>query len=935
MQNPPTGTVTFLFTDVEGSTLLWEQYPDQARSAMSRHDQIVEDVVGRHDGVLVRPRGEGDSRFAVFTRATDALAGAAALQEALHVEPWSVPAPLRVRAALHTGEADLRDGDYYGTAVNRCARLRSVAHGGQTLLSRITYDLVCDVLPAGVQLLDLGEHSLKDLQRPEHVFQLAVDGLPSDFPPLKTLDSLPNNLPAQRSPLVGREKELAGIRALLLRGEVGLLTLTGPGGIGKTRLSLQVAADLIERFEDGVYFVPLESVGDSHLVASIIAQTLGVHESGGRPLFETLKDYFANKRMLLVLDNFEQALSAASMVAQIVAASPGLKVLVTSRSRLHVRGEHEFTVPPLSLPEPGGTSDLAALTQYEAVRLFIDRAVAIKPDFEVNNDNAPAVAEICTRLDGLPLAIELAAARIKILPPKAMLERLHNRLKLLTSGERDLPSRQQTLRGAIDWSYNLLSEDEQVLFRRLSIFAGGCSLDALEALCPRGLKLDVLDGLESLVDKSLLQQGQHSVIAGGERSVIAGGEQPDGAPRFRMLETIREYALERLGESGEEEDVAREHAEIYLALAEELEPQLHQPAQLAGFNRLEIEHDNLRGALHWSLERGEVGIALRLCTALWHFWWVRAHLTEGRKWLEETLQLAASTGDKSHEHARALYALAVLCRSFGDAGSVLKYAEESVALAREIDDRSSLGCALTVQAIGLLMRGEPDAARSSVEQGVEVLRQAGRAGWDLATALLRNTMVLLSRSEPEPARASIEESLALFRRAGDRWGTAQALNITGDVARAQGHYDRASALYTESLDLYRQLGVKRDIPASLHNLGHVALARGDNVHANEFFKESLRLHQELGNKQGATESLIGLSAVATAMEQPARAARLLGGIASIREALGVSMWPIEQATYDRNLSAARAQMDEPTWQAAWEEGRAMNMERAIQFALEG
>lgn len=920
MHNLPSGMLTFLFTDIEGSTVLWEQHPEQARTALKRHDEIVEDVVSRHNGVLVRPRGEGDSRFAVFARATDAVLGAAALQKALHTEPWQTPAPLRVRMALHTGEADLRDSDYYGSVVNRCARLRSAAYGGQTLLSGVTYNLVFDVLPSGLELRDLGEHSLKDLQRPEHIFQLNVAGVPSEFPPLKTLDSLKNNLPAQRSPLVGREKELAAIRTLLLRGEVGLLTLTGPGGTGKTRLSLQVAADLIEQFSDCVFFVPLEAVNEPHLVVSTIAHTFGVREGGGRPLMDSLKDYFANKQMLLVLDNFEQALSAAPVVAEIVSASAGIKVLVTSRARLHVAGEHEFMVPPLSLPEPGQLPNLASLTQYGAVRLFIERAVAIKPDFQVTNENAAAVAELCGRLDGLPLAIELAASRIKILPPKAMLGRLQNRLRLLTGGERNLPSRQQTLRGAIDWSYNLLSRDEQILFRRLAIFTGGASLNALEALSQDGLDVDVLDGLESLVDKSLLRQE----------------EQENGEPRFRMLETIREYALERLQESGEHENIAQQHVGIYVALAEESEPQLHQSDQLEWFKRLETEHDNLRAALNWSLKKGEVETALRLSTSVWHFWWVRGHLSEGRKWLEATLELAAKKSNKSPEHAKALYALAVFCRNFADAPCVIRYSKESAALALEINDQVSLGWAMIIQGIGLLMQREPAEARSAAEEAVTVLRDGGYAGWDLANVLLRYAMILASQSDVAHAREKMEAALILFRQLGDRWGASQALNMMGDMARMQGDYDRANTLYTESLHLYRELGVKRDIPASLRNLGHVALERGDKLKAKGYFTESLTLHHELGNRHGIAECLVGLAGVAAAMQHPVRAARLLGIWGGVREILEDIPYPAEHIAYEqRYVAETRAQLDEATWSTAMDEGQAMSLEQGIEYALEG
>jgi len=679
-----------------------------------------------------------------------------------------------------------------------------------------------------------------------------------------------------------------------------------------------VAADHLEQFADGVFFVPLDTVNDYQRVASVLAQTVGVREGEGHPLIDSLTDYFANKQMLVVLDNFEQTLPAAPVVAALLSAAPGLKALVTSRSRLHVRGEHEFLVPPLALPERGQPPDLASLSQYGAVRLFIERAVAIKADFEVTADNAAAVAEICTRLDGLPLAIELAASRIKILPPKAMLGRLQNRLKLLTSGERNLPSRQQTLRGAIDWSYNLLSADEQALFRRLAIFAGGCSLDAAEALCQGGRQSEVLDGLESLVDKSLVVQY----------------EQQDGAPRFRMLETIREYAMERLAESDEAAEVAREHARIYVALGEESAPQLHQPEQLERFKQLETEHDNVRAALEWALKSGEVETALRLSTAVWHFWWVRGHLSEGRQWLEATVELAATKSDRSPEHAKALYALAVFCRNFRDAPGVLRYANESAALARDIHDPVSLGWALILQAVGRLMQGAPDPARAAAEEAVTVLREGGYGGWDMANVLLRYAMILASQSDVAQAREKLEAALTLFRQLGDRWGTSQALNMMGDIARMQGNYDRAHTLYTESLHLYRELGVKRDIPASLHNLGHVALARGDNSKAKEFFKEGLTLHQELGNKFGASDCLVGLAGVAVALQQPERAARLLGISARLREALRDASWQGARTTYERYAADVRTGLDEASWSVALQEGQAMSMEQAIEYALE-
>src|SRR5919202_547993 len=483
MAGLPTGTVTFLFTDIEGSTALWEQQPAAMRHALVRHDALVEQFVAAHQGQLVRPRGEGDSRFAVFARATDAVAAAAALQQAFYTEPWPTPTPLRVRIALHAGEADLRAGDYDGTAVNRCARLRAAAHGGQMLVSQATYDLVREHPLAGIELRDLGEHRLKDLQQPEHIFQLVIDGLASTFPPLATVERRPNNLPAQLTSFVGREQDVAAVHQSLRNPHVRLLTLTGPGGIGKTRLALQVAATLSDTFADGVWFVDLAPLTDPALVAPTIARALGVKETPDQSLVVGLRTHLQRKELLLVLDNFEQVAAAAPLLTDLLTVEDRLTLLVTSRVVLQVSGEHVYLVPPL--PVPAGIAAGGAvekLTHYAAVALFIQRAQAAKPDFQLTPEAVPAVAEICVALAGLPLAIELAAARVRLFPPQTLRTRLTRRLTVLTAGARDLPARQQTLRATIDWSYHLLSAAEQTLLARLGVF-GGWTLEAAEAIC--------------------------------------------------------------------------------------------------------------------------------------------------------------------------------------------------------------------------------------------------------------------------------------------------------------------------------------------------------------------------------------------------------------------------------------------------------------------
>jgi predicted ATPase/class 3 adenylate cyclase len=952
----PTGTVTFLFTDIEGSTQLWERYPEQAGAALVRHDQIIEETVERHGGSIVRPRGEGDSRFAVFSRATDAVAAAAAMQQALHAEPWTmlsskfkVPGSkgdnfepetlnfeLKVRMALHTGEADLRAGDYYGIAVNRCSRLRSAAHGGQTLLSRTTYDLVHENMPivsTGIELelRDLGEHLLRDLQQPQRIFQLVVPGLPADFPPLKTLDAHPNNLPGQRSPLVGRRSEVEAVQRLLLRDDVGLLTLTGPGGIGKTRLGLQVAAEVGDKFQDGVFFVSLAHITDPTLVAPAIGQTLGMQQVASGEMVDGLADYLSDKNLLLLLDNFEQVIAAAPTVATLLSAAPRLKVLVTSREVLHVHDEQEFAVPPLGVPDLEHLSSVEALSQYEGVALFIQRARLVKPDFEVTNENAPAVAEICYRLDGLPLAIELAAARIRLLPPQAILSRLASKLQLLTAGGRDLPERQQTLRSTMQWSYDLLQPGEQMLFRRMSVFTGGATLEAIEAVCNAdgAIGLDILEGVGSLVDKSLVRQEASTAASG-----MAGRERE---PRFGMLETMREYARELL-ESAEPaggEEIYRQHATYYMTLAEQGREGIQGPLQEIWLDRLEVEHDNVQAAMKWAVGQGDAETALRLGGELWMFRGFRAYLDEGYQRLREALGLPEAEV-RNRVRAVALRGASLMSRYQRDQPSARAYIEESISILRELGpaERGELGIALVMYSSDLAYAGEHEAARGAVDEGISLLRQAGNK-WSLSDGLFMGGFAATVAGDLTAAKEAYEESIALCREVGNTWILSHALNSLGDLSRMMGDYVRAREVYEESLSLFRRLDVRIDIPASLHNLGHVALALGEIEEAKGLFIEALHLHTSYRNRSGIAESLAGLAGVAGAEKHPERAARLFGASASAapQERPGRQDWAAEQADYERILASARAQLDEATWETAWQEGRAMKMEQAIEYAL--
>jgi predicted ATPase/serine/threonine protein kinase len=738
--------------------------------------------------------------------------------------------------------------------------------------------------------------------------------------PVQQVEARPANLPVPRTGFVGREKEVAGVKELLLRQDVRLLTITGPGGIGKTRLAVEVANGLVESFPGGTHFVPLSSLNDPGLIASVIVQALGIREAGAQSPLEILKKNLQDSSrapMLLLMDNFEHLVQAAPTVAELLATGPNLKIMVTSRAALHVYGEHEFPVPPLALPDSRSVPSVQALLQCPAVALFVQRAAAAKPDFELNRENASAVTEICARLDGLPLAIELAAARVKVLSPSSMLTRLASRLQLLTGGSRDLPQRQQTLRAAMDWSYDLLSAAEQKLFRRLSVFVGGCTLEGAEAVCDTksDLDLDLLDGMASMVDKSLVQQV----------------ERAKGESRFVMLETIREYALEKLEASGEEALTKRAHAAYCLVLAEEEATEQSGAEGAEWLERFASEHDNFRAALEWLTETGDAEWGLRLGTALFRYWEIREYLAEGRDRLGRLLKLAGAASP-TKLRMRALFAAGVLAGEQGDYASAEALISESQNIAHELGDKTGIAVSLNALAVFARDRGDVATAHVLFEASLELWRELGDEK-AVARALSNLANVLKLQGDYDRARSLYAECLAIFQRLGDRTGVAWSLNYQGDVARDQGDSAGAQALYEQGLVIFRELGDRWGIAGTLADLGGLAREQRDYPRVHSLYRESIKIFQELEHKRGIARLLECFACSAAAQLHAERSLRLAGAAAALRQNIGAPLTPAEQAKLEASLHLARQALSNTVGVAAWLEGWTLPVEKIVEEVL--
>jgi len=875
--NDQSAVTTFLFTDIERSSRLWEEHPEQMQRALQHHDRILRDAVLRHHGVVVKSTGDGI--HAAFQDPVDALAATVDFQIALETPAASDGLSLRVRCGVHAGVIERRDGDYFGSAVNRAARIMNAAHGSQVLASQAVAELVQGRLPDGVSLRDLGALRLRDLAGVERVFQLQHPGLRTAFPPLRTLESAPNNLPQQVTTFIGREREQQQVKAALNKAR--LLTLTGIGGMGKSRLALQIAADIINEYADGVWLIELAPISDRNRVPQAVASVLGVKEETGRALIDSLAAHVRERQLLLVLDNCEHLVAAcAELVQQLLQAGPGVRILASSREPLNIAGETIYTVPPLSVPGQDSRKGADSIMQFEAARLFVERAKAMKATFDATDKDMPAIVEICRHLDGIPLALELAAARVRGLSVDQIAARVNDRFRLLTTGDRTAQPRQQTLRAMIDWSYDLLAEKERILFRRLAVFAGGWTLEAAESVgAGDGVEeAEVLDLLTGLVDKSLVM-------------VDAGGD------RYRLLETVREYAQELLVKSGEEEDARAMHLEFFLALAEKARPELVGPQHAVWLVRLDLERENLLAAHAWCMQAKQGGVpALLLVNAVKQYWVSRGQLGLRYRLVVEAL---AHTDAQSRNLSRChgLFNAGQVCYFMGDYDRSIEYLREALTIAHELHEHARIEACLELLGLSSLGRGD-------------------------ATA----------------ARGYLEEAVVQARAQGNRRDIAAAMNSLAQFHRAAGDFDAAQPLYEGALGLALDNGDVDIVAIAKLNLAMVAVCQGATDRARSLLLDAIAIARDVGSRPTGQSAIEVTAGMAASIERWEPSARFFGAAEAQSVETGLHRDPADEAYLAPLVARARVALGAERYGIAEAAGRSLAYEAALREAeafLEG
>jgi len=968
-----TGTLTLLFTDIEGSTRLLQQLGDAYATVLKECRSLMREAFRQSRGFEVDT--QGDAFFVVFERASDAVSAAIHVQQALFATQWPEGADVRVRIGIHTGEPLPTEEGYIGLDVHRAARIMSAAHGGQVLLSQMTRDSVASELPERVSLRNLGAYRLKDITGVHQLYQLVIPALPADFPPLATLSSqhLLRNVPTPSTSFVGREEDITLICTQLQRADIRLLTLLGPGGVGKTRLALQVASQLSSQFVDGMCFVPLDQVSSAESVVSALAQALNLTEEKDLSLFDQVKATLRTQSLLLILDNFEQVMVARRVIADLLASCSKLKILVTSRVLLHMQAEHVFEVSPLSLPErrqqgqqgqQGQLPDPMTLSRYTAIALFVQRAQAVQPNFQLTTTNATVVVDICRRLDGIPLAIELAAARVRHFQPVALLTRLEKGLTVLQGRAEDVPARQQTLRGAIAWSYDLLSSTQQRVFRRLSVCVNGATMEAAEQICADisdtsdttdTMDEDIAEILVALVDQSMLQR--HEV----NKDEV----------RFWQLQTLREYGLACLVEAGELEATRASHAAYYLSWLEGVAPRLAGAEQADWLDRLDQEYENVKSALDWLLEHASGAVersvqALRLCIALLGFWELRCYFNEGLAYLKRAL--SESQGIAPSERAQALHGAAFLALMQEDNAQAEVFLRESQLLFRESGDRAGMANILRLQGSLALVKCNFKLARRLLEEALTLYRgrsdtqrvistcnalaqiAMSQCDYDRAESLLEENIALnqaqgghhraayscyllaytlfLSRGDLAQAKALAEESMALFKAVGDKRLLAYAFNLRGRILLFEEYADsKAKVLLEEGLVIFKTLGDRSGTVEALFALAEVAAFQGEYEAARRYYEESWHLLRTFEAKELWAACLEGFGEVLVKLDATQLAVQLWGTAATVRATIMAPVPPIYRSAYVQAVSLAREQLGEATFQAAWTEGHSLPLEQ--------